>query len=116
MDLSTIERGANAESLATELLVREGYHIVERNFRCKSGELDIIARDGEILCFIEVRSRATDEHGNAAETVTHAKRRQVSRVALHYIAQRNPSFDRSRYDVVAITGDRVDLIRDAWRG
>jgi putative endonuclease len=95
--------------------VRSGYHIVERNFRCKSGELDIVARDGDILCFIEVRSRADASHGHAAEMIDARKQAQVSRVALHYIGLRNPRFDRSRFDVVAITGDDELLIKDAWR-
>jgi putative endonuclease len=112
---STIAIGASAEHLATELLVQRGYRIVERNFRCTSGELDIVARDGDVLCFIEVRSRADRAHGEAAESVTRKKQRQVARVALHYIGLRNPTFDRSRFDVVAITGDDAQLIRDAWR-
>ena len=98
-----------------KLLISEGYEIVERNFRLKAGELDIVARDGDVLCFVEVRSRASAEHGHAAETIGPSKRRQVSRVAELYIAQRAPVFERSRFDVVAITGEQIDLIRDAWR-
>ena len=112
---STVAVGASAEHVATELLVRRGYRIVERNFRCTSGELDIVARDGDILCFVEVRSRSRADHGHATEAVDKKKQRQVARVALHYIGLRNPSFDRSRFDVVAITGDDVQLIQDAWR-
>lgn len=96
-------------------LEREGYRIVERNFRCKSGELDIIAFHGDVLCFVEVRSRADDAHGDAAEMIDRRKQKQVARVALHFISLRDPVFARSRFDVVAITGDRVELIRDAWR-
>ena len=113
--MSTLDHGAYAESRATRLLVRAGYRIVERNFRCKSGELDIIARDGDVLCFVEVRSRANAEHGHAAEMIDARKQAQVSRVALHYIGLRNPRFEESRFDVVAITGDEELLIRDAWR-
>ncbi len=112
---STIEVGASAEHLAAELLVQRGYRIVERNFRCGSGELDIVARDGEVLCFIEVRSRSNADHGHAVEAVDRKKQRQVARVAMHYIGLRNPQFDRSRFDVVAVTGDDVLLIQDAWR-
>ena len=112
---TTIDRGQSAEAIAAQLLVRRGYHIVERNFRCTSGELDIVARDGGILCFVEVRSRGEGEHGHAAEMIDRKKQRQVARVAMHYIGLRNPAFDRSRFDVVAITGDDVQLIQDAWR-
>jgi putative endonuclease len=113
--MTTILAGADAESRATRLLLRSGYRIVERNFRCHSGELDIVARDGDILCFVEVRSRADAAHGHAAEMIDARKQAKVSRVALHYIGLRNPSFERSRFDVVAITGDDELLIRDAWR-
>ena len=114
-DMTTVVQGADAESRATRLLVQRGYRIVERNFRCKAGELDIIARDGDVLCFIEVRSRGNANHGHAAEMVTPTKQAQVSRVALMYIGLRNPMFERSRFDVVAITGDEEMLIQDAWR-
>jgi putative endonuclease len=112
---STVERGADAETRASQLLVERGYRIVERNFRCASGELDIVARDGDILCFVEVRSRASGEHGHAAETVNRKKQRQVARVAMHYLGLRDPRFAQSRFDVVAITGDEVLLIQDAFR-
>jgi putative endonuclease len=112
---STIDTGGEAESRAVSLLVRKGYRIVERNFRCKSGELDVVARDGEVLVFVEVRSRANAEHGDAAETVDHRKQRQVAKVAMHYIGLRDPHFTKSRFDVVAITGDDEVLIQDAWR-
>jgi len=112
---STVIAGAEAEARAVALLVRRGYRIVERNFRCKSGELDVIAFDGDVLCFIEVRSRADARHGDAAEMIDRRKQNQVSRVALSFISLRNPQFDRSRFDVVAITGDHVELIQDAWR-
>ena len=112
---STVERGAEAEARAVSALEREGYRIVERNFRCKSGELDIIAFHGDVLCFVEVRSRADDAHGDAAEMIDRRKQKQVARVALHFISLRDPVFARSRFDVVAITGEHVELIQDAWR-
>ena len=112
---ATVDIGARGESSAVQLLVGKGYRIVERNFRCKSGELDIVAFDGEVLCFVEVRTRADDAHGAAELAVTRQKQKQVARVALHFISLRDPIFKRSRFDVVAITGDRVELIQDAWR-
>jgi len=112
---STIETGGEAESRAVSLLVRKGYRIVERNFKCKTGELDVVARDGDVLVFVEVRSRANGDHGHAAETVNRTKQRQVAKVAMHYIGLRDPQFTRSRFDVVAITGDEEVLIQDAFR-
>jgi putative endonuclease len=113
--MTTISIGATNETRATALLVRAGYRIVERNFRCKRGELDIVARDGDVLCFVEVRSRADGAHGHAAEMVDARKQAQVARVAQQYLAMRAPEFERARFDVVAITGDDTLLIRDAWR-
>lgn len=115
MNQNTVEVGAHAETAATRLLRAHGYQIVERNFRCGAGELDVIARDGDVLVFVEVRSRASDEHGHAAEQVTPYKQRQVARVAAHYLAMRTPIYDRARFDVVAITSGVAELFQDAWR-
>src|SRR5262245_8936251 len=111
----TCALGHSAEDVAADLLRHEGYWIVERTYRCKLGELDIVAGDGAVLAFVEVRSRADDEHGHAAEMITRAKQRRVSRVAACYLAERRPSDTQMRFDVVAITGDDVQLIKDAWR-
>jgi putative endonuclease len=107
--------GQGGETRATSLLTREGYTIVERNYRCNLGELDIIARDGDVLAFVEVRTRANDSHGHAAEMVTRDKQQQVTRVAECYLLDRKPRDEHMRFDVVAITGDTIDLIKDAWR-
>lgn len=107
--------GASAEDRAAAFLQRHDYVIVERNYRVKAGELDVIARDGEILCFVEVRSRRDASHGHAAEMVGPAKQRQVARVAALYLELRRPHFTLARFDVVAITGDEIVLIRDGWR-
>ena len=113
MDTTLI--GASAEQDAVAALCAAGYQIVERNCRCSIGELDVIARDGEILVFIEVRSRADAGHGHGAEMVTAQKRSRVSRVAEAYLQTRRPSFEECRFDVVAITGTGIEIIRDAWR-
>jgi putative endonuclease len=110
-----LEQGAAAERDAAQLLVAAGYQIVERNFRCKAGELDLIARDAGVLVFVEVRSRSDDEHGHAAEMVRRRKQRRVIRVARYYVAAAEPDFERCRFDVVAITGDEAILLKDAFR-
>jgi putative endonuclease len=112
---STVARGAIAEAIAVRMLGEAGYRIVERNFRCKAGELDVVAEDGDVLVFVEVRSRADDLHGSAAEMVGPAKQRRVVRVARYYLATRAPVFERCRFDVVAITAGVAELIRDAFR-
>ena len=110
-----VQRGASAETDATRLLEAAGYRIVERNFRCKAGELDIVARDGEILVFVEVRSRSDDEHGSAVEMIRRSKQRRVARVAAYYLATVEPVFEECRFDIVAITAGEAVLIQDAFR-
>lgn len=116
---STVARGKQGEERACEHLRALGYRIVERNFRCKLGELDIIARDGATLVFIEVRSRADSRHGTPLETVTGPKQRRIVQVASYYLSTRRPRFDACRFDVVGITGDDIEHgiehIRDAFR-
>ncbi len=115
METTTTQTGASAEDRAAAALEAAGYTIIERNWSCDVGELDVVARDGDILVFVEVRSRANADHGHAAEMVTPAKRRKVSRVAELYLGLERPQFEECRFDVVAITGDRIDILRDAWR-
>ncbi len=109
------QQGAEAERAAAELLLAAGYEIVERNFRCKAGELDIVARDGGILVFVEVRSRSDGDHGHAVEMIGRTKQRRVVRVARHYLAIAAPRFERCRFDVVAITAGEPVLLKDAFR-
>jgi putative endonuclease len=116
MQRNTLAAGASAEAAATRLLLERGYRIVEQNFRCPAGELDVIARDrDDVLVFVEVRSRADASHGHAAEMIGPRKQRQVARVAACYLAARAPAYQQARFDVVAVTGGEVELIADAWR-
>jgi putative endonuclease len=112
---STTARGRRGEDLAVAELRRRGYRIVERNYRCKSGEIDIVASEGRALVFVEVRTRADGSRGSAVETVTAAKQRRVARAAAAYLAERGPTFDECRFDVVGITGGEITVIKDAFR-
>jgi putative endonuclease len=112
--------GARAETAAVRALEAEGYQIIARNWSVPLGELDIVARDRDargrdVLVFVEVRSRDNDDHGSAVEAVTPAKRRKVTKVAAMYLLIERPVFELCRFDVVAITGGVVELIKDAWR-
>jgi putative endonuclease len=109
------QRGHAAEEAAVALLRSKGYTIVATNYRCKLGELDIVARDGDELVFVEVRSRANNKHGDALDAVGHHKQRQVVRVAQAYLSLENPTFGSCRFDVVAQTGDKLDHVIDAFR-
>ena len=114
-DDTTTESGRRGEDRAVSHLRGLGYVVVERNYRCKLGELDLVARDGETLVFVEVRTRSDDTRGSALETVGRAKQRRIARVAAAYLADRRPVFRTCRFDVVGITGDREDVIKDAFR-
>lgn len=113
--MSTTERGRHNEDRACDELVRCGYDIVERNYRCKLGELDVVARDGQTLVFVEVRSRSSARYGSALETIGVAKQRRIARVAQHYLMVRRPRFDTCRFDVIGITAGELVLIKDAFR-
>lgn len=112
---TTVMIGASAERSATQLVLDKGYAIVERNFRCKAGEIDIVAQRGGLLVFVEVRSRGDAAHGSAAETVDRRKQRQVARVAAWFLAERDPAYTGIRFDVIALTGREVVWFEDAFR-
>jgi len=76
--------------------------ILERNYRCRTGEIDVVARDADTLVFVEVKERADTSHGGAVEAVTGPKRRRVIRAAQHWAAVHHESESRVRFDVVAI--------------
>ncbi len=112
---TTIATGAKNEDRATSYLESLGYVVLERNFKTKMGELDLVARDGEVLVFVEVRSRTSGSYGHAAESVNHAKRGRVARMASLYIGWRRPVFSHARFDVLAVTANKIDHLIDAWR-
>lgn len=109
------EIGTKEEALAAAFLKKQGYQIVEQNFRCRLGEIDIIARDGSVLVFLEVKYRKNDRYGNPAEAVTFRKQQKICKVAdyyrmIHRISERQPC----RFDVVAIQGEAIRLIQNAF--
>ena len=81
-----MNRGAAAEALAASFLTAHGLAIVGRNYRCRGGEIDLIARDGDTLVFVEVRLRHNRAFGDAAESINAAKRRRLRLAAGHYLA------------------------------
>jgi putative endonuclease len=105
-------QGQAGEQRALQHLTGHGLTLVEANYQCKSGEIDLILRDGEVLVFVEVRQRASRTHGGAAASITPAKVRRVVRAAQTYLL-RFARVPPCRIDVVAIDGDRLDWLRDA---
>ena len=89
--------------------------IVERNYRCALGEIDVVARDGDTLVFVEIRTRSRADRGTALETVRAGKQRRIARVAQHYLIARKPKARAMRFDVIGITADDVVHVRDAFR-
>lgn len=107
--------GSGYEKLAADYLISQGYEIVEMNFRCRTGEIDIIAREGRYLVFVEVKYRKGRGIGNPLEAVTPAKQRVISRVAVYYMIQhRLAESTPCRFDVVGITPDGITLVRNAF--
>jgi putative endonuclease len=106
-----MNRGAAAEALAAEFLATRGLAIVARNYRCRGGEIDLIARDRELLVFVEVRLRTGKAFGGAAASITPVKRLRLERAARHYLAGLG-SFPPCRFDAVLL--DALDSKRIEW--
>ena len=113
--------GFDAEQLATDFLAREGTQIIQRNFRCRLGEIDLIVRDDRCIAFVEVRYRGSRSFSRAVLTVDRHKQKKLIRTAALYLSKRPRYADcTTRFDVVAIDADAggdlsIDWIRDAFR-
>lgn len=107
--------GANGERIAGVFLEKQGYQILQYNFRCRSGEIDLIAREGGYLVFIEVKYRKDGALGTALEAVDVRKQRKICRTACMFLLG-HPSYWEfpSRFDVVAIQGEEISLIKNAF--
>ncbi|MEI3220385.1 MAG: YraN family protein [Lachnoclostridium sp.] len=110
--------GALYEQTAGKYLEEQGYRILDYNFRCPLGEIDIIARDGDYLVFCEVKYRKNFKKGTPAEAVTYAKQKVISKCAMFYVMQKGYNDIPCRFDVVAISGEDteicVDVIKNAF--
>jgi putative endonuclease len=106
--------GDEKERLACAFLERKGLRLLERNYRCRLGEIDLVMREAGTLVFVEVRFRASARFGTPAETVDMHKQRRLAAAAGHYL-QHRPTTLPCRFDVLAISGkDRIDWIRNAF--
>src|ERR1700740_196213 len=104
--------GQDSEQRALAFLRGQGLQLIQANFQCKLGEIDLILQDGATLVFVEVRQRAGRSHGGAAASITPAKIGRVVRAAQVYL-QRYPRVPPCRIDVIAIDGEHLDWLRDA---
>jgi putative endonuclease len=106
--------GIAAEQLASEFLQRNGLQLIESNFRCRFGEIDLILRDGTTLVFVEVRLRSNQHFGGAAASVTLAKQGRIVRAAQIYLQQQLRE-SACRFDVVLLDGERrIEWIKNAF--
>ena len=112
------ELGKRGEDLAVRYLKKNGYQLIERNYICKMGEVDIIAKEKDTLVFIEVKARTSTAFGLPQLAVNPAKQRQLSKVALNFLKEKRLADVKARFDVVAILlgkkEDEIELIKDAF--
>jgi len=111
--------GKSGESYACRELERRGYAILARRFRTRSGELDIIARDGETLVFIEVKARRSARCGTPVEAVTWFKQRRLLRMAAEYVLLKGICNARCRFDIVSVLfgvglRPRIEVVKNAF--
>lgn len=118
MSKERISLGSKGEELAADLLRNNGYKILYRNYKTKLGEIDIIARDKDIICFIEVKTRSSDRFGSGSEAVSRIKQRQITKAALSFLKEKSFLDKKARFDVVSLdcssAEPKLDLIKDAF--
>ncbi|RVW09867.1 YraN family protein [Prescottella agglutinans] len=98
--------GAMGEDLAAECLTASGMRILDRNWRCRHGELDLVAVDGDTVVFVEVKTRSGLGFGSPAEAVTYAKQRRIRMLAQRWLSASERHWPHVRFDVVAVLVDR----------
>lgn len=109
--------GNEKEKLAADYMEKQGYEILMLNLFTGYGEIDIVAREGEYLVFCEVKYRKGGGAGHPSEAVSLTKQKRIVKSALYYLKKRKISPDRPiRFDVVAILGDKIEIIKNAFEG
>ena len=112
------EFGQAGESLAVRYLKKNGYKILEQNYRTKLGEIDIIAKDRDTIVFVEVKARRSGRFGNPKYAVTLKKQRKISMVALYYLKAVKQNDAKARFDVVAIDSGQdkpsIEIVKNAF--
>jgi putative endonuclease len=111
------ELGTKFEQKAADYLTKNGYKILQKNFRCKIGEIDLIAEAEGYLCFIEVKFRSSTQKGFPAEAITPHKIKKITQTAEFYMLLHNiPQNTPCRFDAVVILEDEISLIKNAFGG
>jgi len=116
------DTGIRGEKIARDFLKKRGYRIIETNYRCRRGEIDIIARHREYLTFIEVRTKSSNEYGSPEESITRAKKERLKMTAMYYRQNHDGLPPLWRIDIIAVELDekgratRIELIDNAICG
>ncbi len=110
--------GKAGEDKAAVFLTANGYKILKRNYKTKLGEIDIIARDRETICFVEVKSRTSERFGLPQEAISKSKQRQIAKVALMFLKENNLLDSFTRFDAVSVLfgpdKPKLELIKNAF--
>ena len=106
--------GARGERLAAQWYEDNGHVVLDRNWRCREGELDIVARCGDTIVFSEVKTRSSNAYGSPAEAVGPTKQRRIRRLALLWLRAHDLHAVELRFDVVAVVGNDIDVTRSAF--
>ena len=118
MSKSNLYLGSWGEESALKFLKSKGYKILAKNYKSNLGEIDIVARDKDTICFVEVKTRSSDKFGLPQEALSNFKQRQIAKTALSFLKENKLLDKKARFDVIALTyqGDspKIDLIRDAF--
>jgi putative endonuclease len=112
------EIGKRGEEIALRFLKRNGYQIIEKNYVCRMGEMDLIAKEKDTLVFVEVKTRTSTAFGPPQLAVNPTKQRQLSKVALSFLKEKKLEDVKARFDVVAVLvrarNEEIELIKDAF--
>lgn len=108
------QRGIAGEEVAAAWYASQGYEVLARNWRCRTGELDLIVRRGPEVVFCEVKSRASDAFGAPIEAVPHEKRQRIRHLAARWIQESRFRPAQIRFDVAAILGDELEVVEGAF--
>lgn len=113
-----LQTGHRGEVIAVKFLKKRGYKIIEKNYRSKLGEIDIIAKDRNTLSFIEVKTRKSLRYGHPKDAITPHKKKKLSMVALGYLKETNQSHSKARFDVVSVLlvedTQQVEIVKNAF--
>ncbi len=107
------------EEIAAEYLKEHGYIIIEPNYRSPYGEVDIIAKDGQVWCFIEVKTRRNQKYGSGVDSINYTKKKHIIKTATHYLCHKGLYEAPARFDVVSIDFNyndeyKIELIKNAF--